>query len=146
MSTLTLWGLIQAITVIPQPLYGLQKIQSLIPAAFKTTSNNDYWERQQSEAIELEPGLQALVEIAKRHKDGAIGLFILKLKYEQCITRSMLKQRYPDLAVGMPANNPAPGASTYWRAVVNQRTVSFGFRNRDFECLSSVTVDFNAPS
>lgn len=74
MSTLTPWGLIQAITVIPQPLYDFQEIQGLIPAVFKTTSNNEFWARQQSEAFELEPGLQALVEISKRHRDGAITL------------------------------------------------------------------------
>lgn len=144
-STLTLWGLLQSVTSLPQPQYDLAKVRALVPSSFSTSSNNEFWERQRSEAFALEPGLRATVEISKRHKDGAIGLFIVNLEYSQCITRDALKLRFPDLKLFMPANNPAPGAVSSWHATLNKRTVSFGFRNQDFECLSSVGVSFEVP-
>jgi len=136
---MTLWKLVEALAGW-NPATGPQGLQAILGSPVEVARQNEYWVRYQPrEAVALDGGASALATISQNKATqtySGIGLAVAG----GCVSLAQLKANVRGVEPESPPASPAPVAEAYWRAQVDGVPVSFGFRNDNPDCISSVAL------
>lgn len=140
---MTVWQLIDLLTTWDNK-HGIAELSRQLNHDLIATQDHPLWIRYRSEdPLALRDGLRAKLELSQHTASQRFtgGGFDLE---GGCIHRDEVRARFLDMAIAAPPRSPAPGAATFWKATVNGKNTSFGFRNKSPDCLSIVSFRLDA--
>lgn len=139
MQNINLWQLIDVLTEYPS--FAPSDLSTVLPVGFVQASRRSSFTVYRGGAASLAEGVElASVEVRSDHEDARLGLISIQLT-GICVTLAQVREHYPDIVLSDTPRGRSLEEVTGFSAVKPWGKVSFGFKERNRECLATVTID-----
>jgi len=141
----SLWQLIDMLGNHPSLVP--DKIMQSLPIAFLKRNNNGYFSSYDGGRLSLidQVDIEAVL-LRVRHEDEARGMVSLYLDPSgACVTLDEVHKHYPEVVITDHPRGHSLDEQTYWSIQQPWGELSFGFKERNPECLASVVLDRTPP-
>lgn len=130
------WRLVeQLVERIDRPL---NEVQQAIPLPLREKSSNPYFSFHTAEPFVLSSGEGvADLDVRLSKSEQRVKLMVFDV-LGPCITLAMLKERHPKLAITQGPRGRSLDEQTYHSIELETKRLSFGFKERNPNCLASV--------
>jgi len=137
----SLWQLIDMLGNHPSLLP--DKIKQALPIEFVKRNNNGYFSSYDGERLLLPDQINiAAVLLRVRNEDEARGMVSLYLDPSgACVTLDDVHGHFPDVVITDHPRGHSLDEQTYWSIQQPWGELSFGFKERNPDCLASVVLD-----
>jgi len=141
----TLWQLIEALTV--PPLFLPDTIKRVFPVEFSERGNNGYFSFHEGGPLHLaDQVLIKKVTVSIKNADGVIRSLVLNLAPSgACVTRRDLHAHYPNTEITGAPRGGSLDEETVWTVLEPWARLSFGFKEKNPDCLATVGIGRNDP-
>jgi len=141
----SLWQLIGTLGNHPSLLP--DKIKQVLPIEFVTRNNNGYFSSYDGGRLLLLDKIDiAAVLLRVRNENEARGMVSLYLDPSgACITPDDVHGHFPDVVITDHPRGHSLDEQTYWSIQQPWGELSFGFKERNPDCLASVVLDRTTP-
>jgi len=135
----TLWQLIERLGAHPSLLPG--KLKQVLPTDFSKHRRSAYTSFYDGGPLYLADQINIeVIDLRVRLMNEAQGLIALEIA-GVCVTLEQVRAHYPDLVFTDIPRGRSLDEKTYWTTYLPWGELSFGFKERNPDCLASVVID-----
>jgi len=141
----TLWELIEALTV--PPLFLPDTIKRVFPVEFSERGNNGSFSFYEGGPLHLaDHVLIKKVRLSIRRSNGVIrSLVLYPVPDSVCVTLDDVHAHYPDTEITGAPRGGSLEEETVWTVLEPWARLSFGFKEKNPDCLATVGIGRNDP-
>jgi len=135
----TLWQIIEILG--DQPSLSPDKIKQVLPTDFSKRRRSAYTSFYDGGPLYLADQINIeAIDLRVRLMNEAQGLIALEIS-GFCVTLEQVRVHYPDLVLTDIPRGRSLDEKTYWTAYLPWGELSFGFKERNPDCLASVVIN-----
>lgn len=131
--------------VMRLPRLDAQSLGALVGRPLTASGGNEYWEHWRLDLLAIGDGVKAAVELRQpKPATGATAGALLNLDLEgPCVHREVVERRFGAALriVAAPTGRSEDEEGVY-EVRVGERSVRFGFAERDPDCLAGLSFEF----